>query len=176
LILKPVPLAGAFVIQCEELTDERGFFARTFSAAQFVEAGLDPSVSECSISYNRRRGTLRGMHYQAEPHAESKLVRCTRGAIFDVIIDLRKTSATFRQWFGFELSESNRESLFIPRGFAHGFQTLTDDAEVYYQISGAYVRSAGRGVRWDDPAFDIGWPAAERTISGRDRGYPDFGA
>ena len=174
MILKPTPLAGAFVIECEKLVDERGFFARTFSASDFLRAGLEPAVSECSISYNHRRGTLRGMHYQKEPHAEAKLVRCTQGTVFDVIVDLRENSATLAHWFSVELSASNRLALYVPHGFAHGFQTLTDETEVYYQISAPHTPEAARGVRWDDPAFEITWPDGARTISERDRHFPDY--
>jgi dTDP-4-dehydrorhamnose 3,5-epimerase len=174
LILRPVPLEGAFVVEPEPIADERGSFARTFSVSEFEAAGLDTSVSQCSVSVNKRAGTLRGMHYQTSPHAESKLVRCTAGAIYDVIVDLRPRSATFKQWFSVELSRENRLSIFIPKGFAHGFQTLSDDAEVYYQISVPYEPSAAAGVRWNDPAFGIRWPEATRIISARDSSYQDF--
>jgi dTDP-4-dehydrorhamnose 3,5-epimerase len=174
LILRSTPLEGAYIVEPEPVVDERGFFARTFGVAELAAAGLDAEVSQCSLSFNRRAGTLRGMHYQQAPHAESKLVRCTAGVVYDVILDLRPESATFRRWFSVELSSENRLSLFIPKGFAHGFQTLTDAAEVYYQISVPYEPSAARGVRWNDPAFDIDWPEAKRVISERDASYPDF--
>ena len=175
MIFTPAPLAGAFVIEPERKADERGFFARTFSAGEFREHGLCAEFVQCSVSFNAKAGTLRGMHYQAAPHAETKLVRVTQGAIFDVIVDLRPQSKTFKRWFGAELSADNRRALYIPEGFAHGFQTLSDGAEVFYQISPAYVPDAARGVRWDDPAFGIDWPkAARRILSERDRSYPDF--
>jgi len=170
------PLPGAWVIALEELGDERGWFARTFDAGEFEARGLNPAVVQCNASFNAGSGTLRGMHYQAEPHGESKLVRCVRGAIFDVAVDLRRDSPTFRRWHGVELSAENRLSLYIPAGLAHGFQTLADDCEVLYQMGNPYVPEAARGVRWDDPAFAIAWPAVdrERTISAKDRAYPGF--
>lgn len=174
MILRPTPLAGAFVVEPEPVTDDRGFFARTFSVREFRDAGLDAAVNQCSVSVNTHAGTLRGMHYQAAPHEESKLVRCTRGRIYDVIIDLRSESTTFKSWFGLELSEENHLGLFVPKGFAHGFQTMAPDSEVYYQISTAYEPAAARGVRWNDPAFGIRWPDGLRTLSERDRSYPDF--
>jgi dTDP-4-dehydrorhamnose 3,5-epimerase len=170
------PLPGAFVIELELLSDERGWFTRTFDAAEFEAHGLNPTVAQCNASFNANAGTLRGMHYQAEPHGESKLVRCVRGAIFDVAIDLRLDSPAFRRWHGVELSADNRRALYIPAGMAHGFQTLSDDCEVLYQMGSPYVPEAGRGVRWDDPVFAIGWPqcSGERTISEKDRSYPDY--
>jgi dTDP-4-dehydrorhamnose 3,5-epimerase len=170
------PLPGAWVIELEELGDERGWFARTFDAAEFESRGLNPAVVQCSASFNARRSTLRGMHYQGEPHGESKVVRCVRGAILDVAVDLRPDSPTYRSWHGVELSSENRRAFYIPAGLAHGFQTLTDDAEVLYQMGHRYVPEAARGVRWDDPAFAIEWPepSGERTISDRDRAYPDY--
>ena len=156
------------------MVDERGFFARTFSREEFASAGLDDTIAQCSISFNAKPGTLRGLHYQAPPHAESKLVRCTQGAIYDVIVDLRPESPTFCEWIGVELSAANRVGIFVPKGMAHGFQTLTAAAEVLYQISESYQPDAARGVRWDDPRFGIDWPRAERIISARDKAYPDF--
>jgi dTDP-4-dehydrorhamnose 3,5-epimerase len=169
-------LAGVLEVDVEPLEDERGFFARTFDAAQFAEAGLEAAVIQCNVSYNRRRDTLRGLHYQADPHGEAKLVRCIAGAIWDVAVDIRPDSPTFRQWHGVELSAANRRALYIGPGLAHGFQTLADDSEVEYQMGTAYVPEAARGVRWDDPAFAIDWPpaAGERIMSDRDRTYPDF--
>jgi dTDP-4-dehydrorhamnose 3,5-epimerase len=169
-------LAGAWLIEPERIEDERGWFARTFDADEFQRRGLDPLVVACNSSFNARRGTLRGMHYQAEPHGEPKLVRCTRGAIFDVAVDLRRNSPSYCRWHGAELSERNGLAYYIPVGFAHGFQTLTDDAEVLYQMGHRYVPEAARGVRWDDPAFAIEWPDAggERVISERDRSFPDY--
>ena len=167
-------LAGAFLIEPEKREDERGFFARTFCREEFVARGLNPEVAQCNVSFNKRKGTLRGMHYQVPPFAEAKLIRCTAGAIFDVIIDLRESSSTFQQHFAVELCASKGKMLYIPEGFAHGFQTLLDDTEVFYQMSQPYAPECARGVRWDDPSFGIEWPSAERTILERDRNYPDF--
>jgi dTDP-4-dehydrorhamnose 3,5-epimerase len=176
MIFTETPLAGAFLIELERALDERGSFARVFDAEAWQSNGLNSQIVQCSVSFNTRRGTLRGMHYQADPWAECKLVRCTRGAIYDVIIDLRPDSPTFTHWFGAELTETNDRLLYIPERFAHGFQTLEDATEVSYQISQIYVPEAARGVRWDDPAFAVEWPDAEggRVISARDRAYPDF--
>jgi dTDP-4-dehydrorhamnose 3,5-epimerase len=153
MIFTESPLSGAYVVELERLTDERGFFARSYCADEFAARGLGTELRQCSVSYNARKATLRGMHYQGAPHEEHKLVRCTAGAIFDVIVDIRAGSPTYRRWFGAELSFHNRRSIFIPPGFAHGFMSLTDDAEVYYMISVAHVPQSGRGFRWDDPAF-----------------------
>jgi dTDP-4-dehydrorhamnose 3,5-epimerase len=170
------PLNGAWVVDLDLLGDERGWFARTFDAGEFAARGLNPAVVQCNASFNARRGTLRGMHYQAEPHGESKLVRCVHGAIFDVAVDLRGGSPTRRRWHGVELSADNRLAFYIPPGLAHGFQTLSDDAEVLYQMGNPYVPEAARGVRWDDPAFAIPWPEpdGERIVSERDRAFADF--
>jgi dTDP-4-dehydrorhamnose 3,5-epimerase len=168
------PLAGAWVMELEPSRDERGFFARTFDAKEFRRRGLEPAVVQCNVSYNEQAGTLRGMHYQADPDGECKLVRCTRGAIYDVIVDLRPDSATYCRWFAIDLTADNDRLLYVPKGVAHGFQTLADRSEVAYQMSHEYVPEKACGVRWDDPAFGIEWPEAERTISDRDRGYPDF--
>jgi dTDP-4-dehydrorhamnose 3,5-epimerase len=170
------PLPGVWAIELDLLADERGWFARVFDAREFRARGLEAHVAQCSLSFNSRRDTLRGMHYQAGPHGESKLVRCARGAIFDVVLDLRPRSATYCRWYGIELSAENRRALYIPAGLAHGFQTLRDDCEVHYQMDREYTPAAARGVRWDDPGFAIRWPAAAggRTISERDRSYPDF--
>jgi dTDP-4-dehydrorhamnose 3,5-epimerase len=170
------PLQGVWVIELDLLGDERGWFARTFDGAEFESRGMDPEVVQCNASFNAREGTLRGMHYQTEPHGESKLVRCVRGSIFDVAVDLRRDSATFLGWHGVELSAENRLAFYIPAGLAHGFQTFTKDCEVLYQMGHRYVPEAARGVRWDDPAFGIEWPdaAADRTISEKDLAYPDF--
>jgi dTDP-4-dehydrorhamnose 3,5-epimerase len=172
--LVPTPLADAYVVELEPLRDERGWFARTFDVEGFAAAGLDTRIAQCNTSFNARAGTLRGLHYQAEPHAEAKLVRCTRGAVFDAIVDLRPGSATYCRWFGLELRADGTDSLYVPSGFAHGFQTLEDASEVHYQMSYHYVPEAARGVRWDDPAFGIEWPAPPSTISDRDGTYPDF--
>jgi dTDP-4-dehydrorhamnose 3,5-epimerase len=171
------PLPGAWLIELDPLGDERGWFARTFDADEFAQRGLNPDVAQCNASFNVKRGTLRGMHYQTDPHGEPKLVRCARGAIFDVAIDLRPDSATRARWHGVELSAENRRAFYIPAGLAHGFQTLTGDCEVYYQMGRRYVPEAARGVRWNDPAFAIEWPPAPpegRTISERDSSYPDY--
>lgn len=168
----PTPLAGAYLIELEQLEDERGFFARSFCQNEFKAHGLDPVVAQCNVSFNRQRGTLRGLHYQAEPHAEAKLVRCTRGAVWDVIVDLRKGSPTARKWHAVELSAENRRALYIPAGFAHGFQTLADDTEVFYQMSEFYRSELVRGVRWDDRTLAIRWPIEQAIISSRDRAFP----
>jgi dTDP-4-dehydrorhamnose 3,5-epimerase len=161
-------LAGAFVIEPERREDERGYFARVFCEREFSAHGLETRFVQCSSSYNRTKGTLRGMHYQAPPHEEAKTVRCTRGAIYDVILDLRPGSSTYRNWFGIELSADNGRVLYVPKGFAHGFQTLIDDSEVFYQISQFYVPGAARSERWDDPAFAIRWPLTPSVMSPRD--------
>jgi dTDP-4-dehydrorhamnose 3,5-epimerase len=167
-------LKGAFILEPEILEDERGFFARTWCRHEFEAHGLTTIFVQGNISFNHKRGTLRGMHYQVEPHAEAKLVRCTMGAIYDVILDLRADSATFKQWLAVELTAKNRRMLFIPAGLAHGFQTLEDNTEVLYQMSEFYHPECARGVRWDDPAFGIGWPIAEIISSRRDNEYPGF--
>lgn len=167
-------LPGVFEIHIERLADDRGFFARSWCQKEFEDHGLDAGLVQCSVSLNRRKGTLRGVHYQASPYAETKVVRCTAGAIYDVILDLRASSPTFKQWFAAELSAENRRSLYIPKGCAHGFLTLTDDSEVLYQMSEFYHPEAGRGVRWNDSAFQIAWPDQVEVISERDRTYPDF--
>jgi dTDP-4-dehydrorhamnose 3,5-epimerase len=176
MIFTETKLKGAFVIEPERFEDERGFFALTWSAKAFAERGLESKFAECNISFNRKKGTLRGMHYQEPPHGQVKLVRCTRGAIFDVMIDLRPDSQTFRRWVGVELTANNRRALYIPKGFAHGFQTLEDDSEVLYQMSAPYAPDSGRGVRWNDPAFGIEWPEDVSIIIARDAEYADFRA
>jgi dTDP-4-dehydrorhamnose 3,5-epimerase len=171
------PVVGALVVEAQRIEDERGFFARTFSNEEFAARGLDARVDQCSTSFNARAGTLRGLHYQAPPHGEAKLVRCTRGAIYDVAVDLRPGSSSYLRWLGVELTAENGRGLFVPEGCAHGFQTLVDATEVLYQMSTPYVPTAGRGVRWDDPAFGIEWPPPPpdgRTMSARDADYPDF--
>lgn len=174
MIFEETALRGTYLISLEPIADERGFFARSWCREEFRARGLNPDLVQCNISFNRRKGTLRGMHYQAEPNAEAKLVRCTRGAFYDVIIDLRRSSPTFRHWLAVELTSENRRMLYIPEGFAHGFQTLADETEVLYQMSTFFVPGAARGVRWDDPAFGIQWPEADRIMSAKDRNYPDF--
>jgi dTDP-4-dehydrorhamnose 3,5-epimerase len=174
MIFTETPIASVYVIEVERMEDDRGFFARTWCQREFERHGLNPRLVQCSLSFNNRKGTLRGMHYQAAPHAEAKLVRCTSGAVYDVIVDLRPSSKTFRQWFGVELTADNRRALFIPEGLAHGFLTLADRTEVFYQMSEFYTPDGARGVRWNDPAFGIHWPAAVAVISPRDAAYPDF--
>lgn len=172
MIVTPTPLAGAFVLDIEPLADDRGFFARTFCTAELAAHGMNGAVAQCSVSFNARAGTLRGMHFQAAPHEEDKLVRCTAGAIFDVLVDIRDGSPTFGQWYGAELSAANRRALYIPKGFAHGFLTLADATEVLYQISVPFAPGFGRGFRWDDPEVGIAWPAAPAVMSERDATYP----
>ena len=177
MIFIATTLPGAFVIEPERYEDERGFLARAWSAHEFKAQGIAAPCAECNISYNPHKGTLRGMHFQRPPHAQAKLVHCTRGAIYDVIIDLRADSPTFKRWLGVELTAENRLMLYVPEGLAHGFQTLVDDTELYYQMSAPYAPEAAGGVRWDDPAFRIEWPdndRQERIIIARDREYPDF--
>jgi dTDP-4-dehydrorhamnose 3,5-epimerase len=164
-------LKGVFEIDLEPMSDERGFFARSWCRTEFETHGLNPNLAQCNISFNARKGTLRGMHYQEAPYGECKLVRCTRGALYDVAVDLRPESPTFRNWISTILSAGNRRALFIPEGCAHGFQTLEDDTEVFYQMSEFYKPGLGRGVRWDDPAFRIQWPLEVQVVSGRDQGY-----
>jgi dTDP-4-dehydrorhamnose 3,5-epimerase len=175
MLFKETALQGAFIIEMEMIQDDRGWFARSFCQDEFQEHNLNPCVAQCNISFNAKTGTLRGMHYQMAPHAEAKLIRCTRGALYDVILDLRPDSLTFKQWMAVELSENSPQMLYIPEGMAHGFQTLTDNTEVFYQMSAFYHAEAARGVRWDDPAFHITWPAHhKRIISAKDQSYPDF--
>jgi dTDP-4-dehydrorhamnose 3,5-epimerase len=167
-------LKGAFLIEPERRVDDRGFFARTFCQREFESHGLLSCIAQCNISFNKKKATLRGIHYQAVPYAEAKLVRCTMGAIYDVIVDLRPDSSTYKKFATFELSADARNMLYVPEGFAHGFQTLEDDTEVFYQMSQFYAAEYARGVRWDDPAFGIPWPTGDRIILDRDRTYPDF--
>lgn len=174
MIFHETNLPGVFAIDLELRIDERGFFARTWCQEEFLNHGLNRTLVQCSISLNSKKGTLRGIHYQAAPFAESKLVRCTAGSIYDVVLDLRQQSPTFRQWFGAELSATNRRSLYVPEGCAHGFVTLADDSEVLYQMSEFYHPESSHGVRWNDPAFQIDWPQEIAVISERDRTYPDF--
>jgi dTDP-4-dehydrorhamnose 3,5-epimerase len=175
IILKETKLKGVFVVEPEKFEDVRGFFARSFSQQEFREQGLRTEFVEAGISFNVRKHTVRGMHYQRAPHTQAKLVRCTRGAIYDVIIDLRPSSPTYKEWFAQELSAENRLMLYIPENCAHGFQTLEDGSEVFYQLSDCYAPLSERGFRWDDPAFAIRWPVTDGIIiNDRDRGYPDF--
>ena len=175
MIFHPTRLQGAYLIELERRSDERGYFARGWCRDEAEARGLVGDMVQANVAYNRFCGTLRGMHFQASPHQEVKVVRCVRGAIYDVIVDLRPGSATFRGWLGVELSEANGQMLYVPAGFAHGYQTLSDDAEVNYLVSHCYVPDAERGVRFDDPAFAIAWPpAGERIISAKDAAWPDF--
>ena len=167
-------LKGAFVITPERIKDERGFFARTFCRHEFEEHGLNSGLVQCNISVNKKKGTLRGMHYQVDPYAEVKILRCTTGAIYDVIVDLRPESPTFRQWFAAELSEKNHKMLYVPEGFAHGYQTLEQQTEVFYQVSAFYHPASERGIRWDDPAFGIEWPLPACVVSKKDAAHPDW--
>jgi dTDP-4-dehydrorhamnose 3,5-epimerase len=166
------PLKGAFVIELEEKHDDRGFFARSFCTREMADHGLRPEVVQCNVSFNHRAGTLRGMHYQVAPATETKLIRCTRGAIYDVIVDLRPESPTYLQHFGIELTDENRAMLYVPEMFAHGYQALTDGAEVVYQVSQAYTPGCERGLRHDDPALGIRWPAPVTVMSDKDRSWP----
>ena len=174
MIFAPTALPGAFVIEMEKREDARGFFARSWCVREFEEHGLNPRLVQCNVSFNRAKGTLRGMHYQAAPREEAKLVRCTRGAIHDVILDLRPDSPAYLRHVAVELSALNHRMLYVPEGCAHGFQTLTDDAEIFYQMSEVYSPDHARGVRWNDPAFGLPWPQDDRIIVDRDRDYPDF--
>jgi dTDP-4-dehydrorhamnose 3,5-epimerase len=168
-------LHGAFEIRMEPVRDERGFFARSWCQTEFKAHGLDPAVVQCNISLSGRKGTLRGMHYQLAPYAEAKLVRCTHGAVYDVIVDLRPESPTFKQWISIVLTAEKRNMAYVPENCAHGFLTLEDETEVSYQMSQFYSAESARGVRWDDPTFQITWPGEIAVISERDKTYPDFG-
>jgi dTDP-4-dehydrorhamnose 3,5-epimerase len=176
LIFTPTRVAGAFLIELDPITDQRGFFARAFCRREFEEHGLKPNLVQCNVSFNHLRATLRGMHYQFKPHEEAKLVRCTRGAVYDVMIDLRSQSPTYTEWLGVRLDQDNRTMLYVPEGFAHGYLTLTDDTEVFYQVSEFYAPQAERGVRWNDRVFGIKWPFEPNYISAKDRAHPDFAA
>lgn len=174
MIFTETKLPGAFILDLEPREDDRGFFARVWCQREFQAHRLNPRLVQCSISFNERKGTLRGMHFQSAPYEEAKLVRCTMGAIYDVILDLRPHSPTFKEHVAVVLSAESRKMVYVPEGLAHGFQTLEDRTEVFYQMSEFHAPASVRGVRWDDPAFRIPWPAAERIISQRDRSYPDF--
>ncbi len=174
MIFSETTLKDAYVIEPEKLQDERGFFARTWCQREFAGQGLNPGLVQCNISFNKRKGTLRGMHFQIFPHEETKLVRCTSGAVFDVIVDLRPESRTFKQWFAIELSSDNHKMIFIPEGFAHGFQTLTDNTELFYQMSEFFSPEYARGVRWNDPEFNINWPEKISIISEKDKSLGFF--
>jgi dTDP-4-dehydrorhamnose 3,5-epimerase len=164
-------LKGAFIIEPDRIEDERGFFARTFCRREFEKQGLNPDLVQCSVSFNTKKGTVRGMHYQVKPHEEARLVRCTHGALYDVILDLRIDSPTFTKWIAVELTADNRIMAYIPEGFAHGFQTLEDNTEVFYQMSEFYHPECAKGARWDDPAFGIVWPIDKKTVSRKDASW-----
>ena len=174
MIFNKTKLKDAFIIELEQIKDNRGFFARSWCEKEFSAHGLTPVVHQANVSFNIRKGTLRGMHYQIAPYGEAKTVRCTRGKIYDVIIDLRKDSPTFRQWIGVELTAENYKMLYVPENFAHGFQTLEDDTEVTYQVSQFYTPGSERGIRWNDPAFGIEWPIEVQVISDKDKNWQDY--
>ena len=175
MIFTPLELDGAYLVELDAREDERGFFARAWCREEFQAHGLNSAVVQCNLAFSRERGTLRGMHFQREPHEEAKLIRCTRGAIFDAIVDLRPESPTHTRWLGVELTADNRRALYVPEGFAHGYLTLVDETETLYQVSEAYAPDAEAGVRWDDPAFGIVWPTTgRRIISEKDRAWPDY--
>ncbi len=174
MVISETKLQGAFIIHPQRLEDQRGFFARTWCNREFSQHGIKTDFVQCNISFNKQAGTLRGMHYQAEPHAEAKLIRCTMGRIFDVIVDLREYSPTCTMWVGTELSQDNRCMVYVPEGFAHGFISLDDNSEVFYQMSTHYSPEHSRGVRWDDPALGIEWPVEVKTVSIQDQKYPDL--
>jgi dTDP-4-dehydrorhamnose 3,5-epimerase len=172
MIFTETKLKDAFIIDVNRIEDERGFFGRSFCQLEFIKHGLNGKPLQANISYNRQKGTLRGMHMQAAPFEETKLVRCTRGSIYDVIVDLRQESATYKQWIGVELTAGNYRMLYVPEGFAHGFITLEDESDVTYQVTQNYTPIAERGYRWDDPAFDIKWPLEPQLVSGKDQAHP----
>ncbi|MHC4083600.1 MAG: dTDP-4-dehydrorhamnose 3,5-epimerase [Planctomycetota bacterium] len=174
MLFKKTGLRDSYIIDLELMEDERGFFARSFCQQEFEKRGLNPHIVQCNLSYNKKRGTLRGMHYQAAPHKEAKLVSCVQGSIYDVIIDLRHDSPTYCKWIAVELSVKNYKMLYIPEGFAHGFQTLEDDTMVFYQMSEFYHPECSRGIWWNDPFFQIKWPVRDITVSTRDNNYPRF--
>lgn len=170
-----IPLKDAYCIELDPVEDERGFFARSWCVNEFKNHGLNPNLVQCSVSFNHKKGTLRGLHFQSKPHDETKLVRCTMGAIYDVVVDLRPDSPTFKQWFGVEMTSKNRKAMYVPEGFAHGFQTLEDDTEVFYQMSEYFHPESARGVRYDDPDIGIEWPISKMTISPADNSLPLLG-
>lgn len=174
MIFTETELHGLFIIEPEKLGDERGFFSRTWCKKEFEAHGLNSNLVQCSVSFNQKQGTIRGMHYQSRPFEEAKLVRCTQGVIWDVVIDLRADSPTFKKWFAIKLTADNRKMLYVPETFAHGFQTLEDNSEVFYQITEYYSPENSRGIRWNDPAFSINWPMTDIVISRKDQAYPDF--
>lgn len=174
MIFQETIIKGAYIVDIERREDDRGFFARSWCRREFETHGLNPHIAQCNVSFNARKGTLRGMHYQARPFAEAKLVRCTMGSLCDVIVDLRPDSPTFKNHLSVVLTAENRTMFYVPEGFAHGFLTLEDNTEVHYQISEFHAPDHARGFRWNDPAFGIAWPADVKVISERDRNYPDF--
>ncbi len=174
MVITETKLKGAFVIDVEPFEDVRGFFARSWSEREVGAFGLEGRFVESNISFNKKKGTLRGMHFQSAPYEQTKLVRCTRGSMYDVIIDLRSESLTFKQWVAVELSEENHRTLYVPGAFAHGFQTLEDNTEIFYQVSSYYAADHASGVRWNDPAFNITWPSSDLIMIPRDRDYADF--
>lgn len=174
MLFTRIELKGAYVIEPERLEDERGFFARSWDTEVFKKYGLNPKLVQCNISYSKYMGTLRGMHYQIPPFEEAKLVRCTKGSIYDVILDLRVNSPTFKKWFGINLTSANYKMIYIPEGFAHGFQTLEDNTEVFYQMSQFHNPDSERGIRWNDPAFNIKWPLEQKIISRKDNSWEFF--
>jgi dTDP-4-dehydrorhamnose 3,5-epimerase len=173
MLFEATKLKDAYLIKLQKIADERGYFARSWCKNEFHQHGLDANLVQCNVSFNHSKGALRGMHYQSPPDAETKLVRCTRGAIFDVIIDLRPDSPSYLQWFGATLTPENGDMLYIPKGFAHGFQTLTDNSEIFYQMSDFYAPQSAKGVRWNDPFFNIQWPLTPTVLSDKDRALPD---
>lgn len=175
MIFEETPLAGAYVVRLQRVEDERGFFARTFCEREFAAKNLAVRMVQSNTALTRKAGTLRGLHYQAGPHAEAKLVRCIRGAVYDVMADVRPDSPTFRSWFGVELTAENRAMVYVPEGMAHGYLALADDSELFYQVSAFYAPGAELGIRWNDPAFGVRWPeAGEFILSEKDRNWPDF--
>ncbi len=174
MIFTETELSGSYILEINKLEDPRGFFARTWCKREFEEHGLNTNLSQCNMSFTEKKGTFRGMHYQAAPHGEAKLVRCTSGTIYDVIIDLRPDSQTYKKWFGIELSQKNTKMLYVPEDFAHGFLTLEDKTEVFYQMSEFYYPESARGLRWNDPAFSISLPSDISAIAERDATYPNY--
>jgi len=174
MIFTETILKNAYVIELEKREDHRGFFARTWDKKEFEERNLNSNLVQCNVSFSKKCGTLRGMHYQKKPFEESKVIRCVKGKIFDVIIDLRSSSSTFKKWFGVELTEENYKMLYVPEGFAHGFQTLEDNTEIIYQVSEFYTPNSELGIHWNDPAFNITWPIEEKIITEKDNAWKVF--
>jgi dTDP-4-dehydrorhamnose 3,5-epimerase len=174
MLYKETNLPGAYIITLQPKEDERGFFARTFCKKEMEQYRLHTNFVQCNVSYNRKKGTLRGLHFQAAPHGEVKIVSCHRGVLFDVIVDIRKESPTYGKWFGIELSADNHQALYVPEGFAHGFQTLTDDVEVFYLMGNFYEPTAARGIRWDDASIGIEWPVKNPIMSEQDKKFPEL--